>query len=213
MNKYSKFFHTVCNLLIYLTVSFSLFSQEKENSVFIEAQSKLPSFLEKIPIGNESNYGFENRADFNNAVLLSPINVMFPSIVYYNSNSVDTTQSNYYTSENWEVPISVDNKICCFLRARYIDGKAEVFGIGGKRLAENINNLENTVFRNMKRNLLVFNDIKKLYIIFYNNELNYTRSQCISLDDPYESGNDNPNLFETLSICKNISNNKKFSYE
>jgi len=41
----------------------------------------------------ESEYGFENREDFQKAKLLDPMNIIFPTGEYYDNELVDSTKS------------------------------------------------------------------------------------------------------------------------
>ncbi len=83
---------TFLSLLIFL---FSAPCQEKVNIDLILASSldELSGFLKKIPYGMESEYGFENREDFQKAKLLDPMNIIFPTGEYYDNELVDSTKS------------------------------------------------------------------------------------------------------------------------
>ncbi len=205
MNKYFKYFYLIGIFFICITVSTSLFSQEKQNAVLQEAQNKLAYFLEKIPQGMESEYGFNSRWDFNEAKLLNPINIILPSDDFYNSNVLDTVMINYFSSRHWNIPISVDDNICCFLHGHFTENNFNVFTIGGNKIAEQFNTLYNGKpnFKNIQQSVIFFPSIKKSYLILYDNNMIHYDSKCISLDESFDSNIiKEQSMYEIFTQCK-----------
>lgn len=118
-------------------------AQIKEKALVVLAESKkqLSLFLEKIPAGSEAEFGFKNRVEFDIAIVQNPYNVVLPNADFYSDEFLDTSKTYIYHSNYWEVPISVDGKICCFLSGKFINENFRVISIGGKSIAVSINDL------------------------------------------------------------------------
>ncbi len=211
---YNKHLSTILSLVVFSVLflsSVDTLCQDNEDMVKINTSAgrELSTWLEKIPIGDESDYGFIDRNDFNRVRLLDPINILFPSSIFFSSEYIDTAKVNFYSTQYWKIPISVDGKICCFLQGKFIDSKFKVFGIGGKTSAQTLNSLNETFFTydNMQRSILMFPDMRKEYIVYFKNGLTYKESICVSLSDFFSptSTKSEQSLFETLYQCKNYS--------
>jgi len=185
--------------------------QDKEELDMINTsvQKELPVLLEKIPIGMEDEYGFKDREEFNRVKLLNPINVLLPTSEFFSNEFIDTTNVNFSPSQYWKTPVSVDDKVCCFLLGKFIENNFKVFGIGENMSAQKLNSINENIFtyNNMQRSILMFPNLKKQYIVFYNNEITYKKAICILLDDFFDSTLliKEQSLYETLHICKNNS--------
>lgn len=176
------------------------------------AQQVLTFYLEKIPNGMECKYGFNDREELKKAKLLNPINVVTPSDDYFSSELIDTSNIRFIPSTNWKIPISVNSKYCCFLQGKFIDGNFKIFGIGGNLLAQQLNALETKLlkYNNMNRCLLAFNDIKKQYLVYSYDNIDYDESICISLEEYLNSdAKIEQNLLKTLYQSKEYSIQQK----
>ncbi len=210
----------ISTIILFSTFSFLFLSstvgicQEKKDLVKINttAQKELAIFLEKIPNGMESEYGFNSREEFRKAKLLKPINIVYPYNDYYSNEIIDSTNVTFLPSKNWKIPISVNNIICCFLHGKIIENNFKVFGIGGKHIAEKLNKIEEklTINSNLDRCIILFPEIKRQYLIYYNDELPYSESICISLNEQLDSAPINElSLFETLYESKKTYTKQK----
>lgn len=190
-------------------------SQENEIVVLEHAQKQLASFLEKIPNGMESEYGFNSRLEFKNAKLLNPINIILPSNDFYNNELIDTGKVNYFSTKHWNIPISVDDNICCFLQGHFTKNNFKVFTIGGNMIAQKFNTLYSRIpnCKNIQQSVIFFPTIKKSYLVFYDNNLNHYNSKCISLSESFDSNLiKEHSMYEIFIHCKHQlsqKNNKK----
>ncbi len=152
----------------------------------------------------ESEYGFQNREDFQKAKLLDPMNIIFPTSEYYDNELVDSTKVNLFPSNNWKIPIVVDNNICCFLQG-ILDGNTfKVVSIGGKDIAQKLNTAKEKItnYNKVNYDLLLFPEIKRMFLL-HNHEMSIYQSKCISfLDSQEQLLKKEQSLFETLVKCK-----------
>ena len=198
------------NLLSYKVLS----CQENEDlfKINIAAQQVLTFYLEKIPNGMECKYGFNDREELKKAKLLKPINVVTPSDDYFSSELIDTSNIRFIPTTNWKIPISVNNKYCCFLQGKFIEGNFKIFTIGGNLLAQQLNGLETKLlkYNSMNNCLLEFNDIKKQYLVYSYDNLDYNESICISLNEYLNSDSKiEQSLLKTLYQSKEYSIQQK----
>ena len=203
----------VLNGLFFCLLFLSQYSigQEKEvlEEIISSSQVELQLFLERIPQGMEPNYGFQNREEFNKVTLLYPTNVFFPSDNYYNNEQMDTNRVNFQPSKYWNIPVSLEGEICCFLQGMFIENNFKINSIGGNLIAKKLSLFdENYLDIDLpNRCLMLFPDIKKQFLIYYKEELSYNNSKCFILDDSFQSSQFfEQNLTEVLNQCKGFSN-------
>ena len=174
--------------------------------------NELAYFLNKIPNGMESEYGFQNREDFQKAKLLNPMNIIFPTSEYYENELVDSTKRNLYSSNNWKIPIEADNKVCCFLQGILNGNTFKVTSIGGNDVAQMFNNfrINNSNTDKIHYDIILFPTIKKMYLIQNDNRLDNYQSEIIPMDESREcNANAEQKLFETILECKVYINHQK----
>lgn len=95
------------------------------------ASSSLQSFLEKIPPGFESKYGFSNRNEFKEAQPGTPLRIY---VVEFDSNSnVDNLSP--IALDEWRVPVMVNGAMRSLLTVAIIDGALKTVELGGAALA------------------------------------------------------------------------------
>ena len=123
-------------LFLVISISLKLFAQNDNPVLLIKetATAKAMYFLDLIPVGSEQDYGFGSRSDF------SKIEIGEPYQTYYVSNR--NNQLEFFSGNEWRVPVSVHGAYQTLLTVRIIQGKAEVVGIGGSILARNIQKFE-----------------------------------------------------------------------
>ena len=86
----------------------------------------MKNYLEKIPVGNESLYGFNNRYEFENAVLSKPYQVVTVNKEFFNDN--DITDKNYLMPTNeWRVPITLNGEYRVLLTVAKMNGELKIF--------------------------------------------------------------------------------------
>jgi hypothetical protein len=112
------------------------------------AIKELPQVLEKIPVGFENSYGFENRDEFLN----SKVGVPFKFYTFKNNKLSDTSP--------YSVPIIVNNEFRALATVEYINDTLHIVDFGSNGLAHEIQ----SVCKN--NNQFNFIGILRVYEIF-----------------------------------------------
>jgi hypothetical protein len=169
-------------LLCISTIKVGAQSKGNELDVLYESQKQLRLFLEKIPHGSETKFGFNNREEFDIAIVQNPYNVVLPNDYFYTDNILDTSKTYIYHSNYWEIPISVNGKFCCLLSGKFTNDEFSVFSIGGSSVAMSINNL-NARSENGKGTNYILNlaEQRKLYLISSNSKGDFRSSKGIEI--------------------------------
>jgi hypothetical protein len=215
MNTYSQ--PNKFKLIILFLFVFQLTGNSQNNiilKILESSEAKLDHFLELIPKGREFEYGFKNRDEFKKAQLQSPINIIYPTESFYLNDYVDTSDVNLEISNSWDIPISINDTICCFLQGKLIENEFKVFGIGGNEVAKNINRakIDNLYTSKPFKSFLVFPGLQKEYLVFHNSDLSYKESICLSHDEALNKLI-SMNLIEALIDSKNSLTEKKIINE
>lgn len=190
-------------------------NEQLRKDVSLIAERDLKVFLEKIPLGMETNYGFSKRKEFEKSTLGKPMSILLPSENFYNSTFIDSIDANYEISSIWEVPILVNGNICCLLRMKVINNSCSVIGIGGSLSAAGINKIFKSIGLDKMNNisLLKFPEIKCQYLVVYENSL--TNSKCYKIGETGESGllKEKSLLTVFVKSKQSINKRKDFDYE
>ena len=149
---------------LFLVVFFALkLSAQNDNQVLLikeAAAAKAMYFLDLIPVGSENDYGFGSRSEF------SKIKIEEPCQTYY--VSVRNNQLEFFSGNEWRVPVSVDGAYKTLLTVRISQGKAEVVGLGGSLLARNIQKSETILPDKTNERVLIRNTYTEKYFITAN---------------------------------------------
>lgn len=150
-----------CINLKLLIVSFfilsaiSSFSQEYEELSIVPEQTiiseGLASMLDLIPEGKEINYGFESRSDYDKIKIGDPIYIYTlpeDSIVEQKGD----VKIKFQVTNEWFLPLYVENRIICFLFLKKKGNKQEVIGIGANYLANDLNDEEELIKNKEEKN-------------------------------------------------------------
>lgn len=123
-------------LILALILTTNVFAQSisPKNLVKEEASLKVLSFVNLIPEGRESDYGFAGRSDF------SKIKIEDPYETFYVRNT--DNQLSFVAGNEWRVPLSVDGKYVSMLTVVFNNDKAEVVDFGGNVLSRKIQEYE-----------------------------------------------------------------------
>jgi hypothetical protein len=108
-----------------------------DDSVYTVARSSLSAFLDKIPQGYESRYGFLNRKEFTRASPGVPIRVYIPEAGSVNGLS-DSLSNHPRALNEWRVPILVDGEHRALLTVEAIGGKLAVTDLGAAGLSREL---------------------------------------------------------------------------
>ena len=90
------------------------------------AKKELPMVLDKIPLGNELRYGFNNRNEFQLAEIGNPIN-------YYSINNLELVKSPTIT-----VPVIVNGEYKALASIDYVNDSLHIVDFGANELAKEI---------------------------------------------------------------------------
>lgn len=149
---------------LFLVVFLALkLSAQNDNAVLLvkeAATAKALYFLELIPVGSENNYGFASRNDF------SKIQIGEPYQTYY--VSIRNNQLEFFSGNEWRVPVSVDGAYQTLLTVRIHEGNAEVVGLGGSLLARHIQEFETLLTDKSNEHILIRNTYLENYFITAN---------------------------------------------
>jgi hypothetical protein len=111
-------------------------SQKTTEKIVQSAQLSLLNTLNIIPQGQEQKYGFNQRADFNIAVVGKPIQVVTLSSAFFeNPNNKEIIFLN-----EWRVPIMVNQKTCTLFTVQKNNADFEVVDMGGSILGQELEN-------------------------------------------------------------------------
>lgn len=99
------------------------------------------AFLAKIPVGSESDYGFANRDEIARVTLGQPIQTL---TVVPDSLANDLIPDKEYLvpTNEWRVPLSVDEQMRALLTVAKVDGVWRVVGLGAAGLAKELQAFE-----------------------------------------------------------------------
>lgn len=127
-------------ILITACLLFGYNSQAQSNTsdirakVISEAKAHANYFLNLIPQGQESEYGFDSRADFAKVTFGEPYQVYF---VVRKAGAVS-----FQSTNNWRVPILVDGQSVALLTVIADENESKVIDFGAKGLAEKLQAFE-----------------------------------------------------------------------
>ncbi len=143
-------------LLLFL-VSVNLFPQSDSEQIKMEASLKVFSFLNLIPEGRESDYGFDNRSDFSKIKIENPYQIYY---VTFKNNKLM-----FITSNQWRVPLSIEKKFVALLTVQIVKGKPTVVDFGGNKLAQKIQEFEDLYSNEIGKYVVIRNTfLKRDYI-------------------------------------------------
>lgn len=139
-------------LLLFLLSTHKLFAVvvDVNARVKAEAMAQVASFVNLIPQGKESEYGFLSRSDF------SRIKIEEPYQVYYVTKE---DQELALIPTNWRVPLSVNGKYKALLTVELRDGKPKVVDFGSRLLAEKLQEFEQLQAGKLKERVMIRNTI------------------------------------------------------
>ncbi|MEI6456561.1 MAG: hypothetical protein WCO93_09760 [bacterium] len=146
-------------LLFVVFISLNLSAQNDNQVLLVKeaAIAKAMYFLELIPVGSENDYGFGSRSDFSKIIIGEPYQTYYVS--------VRNNQLEFFSGNEWRVPVSVDGVYQTLLTVRIRQGKAEVVGLGGSVLASKIQEFETLLPDKTNERVLIRNTYLEQYFI------------------------------------------------
>lgn len=157
--------------------SISSFSQESEELVIVPEQSivsdGLAMLLDMIPEGKEINYGFASKSDYTKIKIGDPMYIYTlpeDSIVEQKGD----IKIKFQVTNEWFLPLYVDNRIICFLFLKKKGGQQEVVGFGANYLANDLNDEEELLKNKEEKNgLLVIPSIGSKFLVKSRKDLEF----------------------------------------
>jgi hypothetical protein len=105
------------------------------------AKAGYAAYLEKIPGGQESFYGFSSRDEFSRAEIGKPYQILTLSREFFTEPA--TAGRNYIIPANeWRVSLTVNHQSLVMITVAKMNGVLEVVGIGAAGLAGELNQFE-----------------------------------------------------------------------
>ena len=131
-------------LFIFICLPIIVFGQQTNqiNIVKNAANTQLGDYLNKIPIGKEKLFGFDNRGDFSQAEIGIPYEVVTLSSDFFDNEKVKRDKNYIISTGNWRVPIIVDHEYKALLTVSKENNKWSVVKIGAKGLANELERFE-----------------------------------------------------------------------
>ena len=131
LNKFILFF-----LILGIT---NINAQTNQVSIISEAaKAELLDYLNKIPEGQETMFGFNDRAEFLAAEIGNPYEMITLKKDFLKDEKLVSNKDYLISTNNWRVPIVVANEARALLTVSKIDNQWKVVKIGAKGLANEL---------------------------------------------------------------------------
>lgn len=114
-------------------------AQTKQASIISSAaKAELLDYLNKIPEGQETMFGFNDRAEFLAAEIGNPYEMITLKKDFLKDEKLVSDKDYLISTNNWRVPIVVANEARALLTVSKIDNQWKVVKIGAKGLANEL---------------------------------------------------------------------------
>lgn len=137
---FKRIFIVLC-LIGFYTNSDSTYAQFTDEEIIRTASSSLKSFLEKIPLGSEEQYGFANSTEINEATVGKPYRVY---TIHPDSIKRGNPEGKGYMIplDEWRLPVIVRDEYKALLTVTIVKNNLQVVDLGAKVLAREIRGFE-----------------------------------------------------------------------
>jgi len=127
-------------ILIFLIIGITNINAQTNQIGIISkvANAELSDYLNKIPVGQENMFGFNNRGEFFQAEIGIPYEVFTLNTEFFDTKNIIRTKTYIVSTENWRVPIIVNNQHRALLTVSKVNNQWSVVKIGAKGLAEEL---------------------------------------------------------------------------
>jgi hypothetical protein len=98
-------------------------------------------YLEKIPVGKESDFGLKNRAEFALAKIGKPYQIFLPDKTFF-SDSILTDMTYLVPANEWRVSLLVNGECRVMITVAKVNDLWKVVGIGAAGLANELREFE-----------------------------------------------------------------------
>lgn len=124
-------------LVLFLLIKGTLIGASPDQSVIAAARQHVSHFLERIPAGQESLYGFKSRDEFRMVVIGNPYRMAKLNDNFY-AEKKPTGNSYITASDEWRVPVSVNGEDRTLLTVIKTADSYQVVDFGGVQLAKEL---------------------------------------------------------------------------
>jgi hypothetical protein len=130
-------------ILIMLFAAIVIRAQEENVQEIIDtANSGYMSYLELIPTGQESFYGFKSRDEFAMTKIGKPYQIFTLSQDFFSDASLADSKNYLVPTKEWRIPVMVNGENRTLVTVAIMNGKYAVVGIGGTGLSKELEELE-----------------------------------------------------------------------
>ncbi|MDA1009108.1 MAG: hypothetical protein O3C42_00980 [Bacteroidetes bacterium] len=188
--------------LLIVLLALPLIGFGQQNIITKVAKKELNNYLQKIPVGQENMFGFNNREEFSQAEIGDPYEIYTLNTEFFDAKNIISNKTYIVSTENWRVPIIVNNKYRVLLTISKVNNEWNVVEIGAKGLAEELdmfNKNHHTI--NELKILRVF-QLKGDFIVTSENIIYPLASACNGLFIDNRS-NKGYSIYEILTLIKN----------
>jgi len=126
-----------CLFVTIFTCSLGGYTQDGQQEMILVVSEQLQDWLNKIPTGSESKYGFQNRDEFSSAELGSPFQVFTLSKEFF---SEQTRQGKSYLipTGDWRIPVVIGQEYRALVTVSRDNGNWVIVNLGGSVLAREL---------------------------------------------------------------------------
>ena len=124
-------------------LSLDVYPQTIDKSIISQlANEELHKYLNQIPLGQEQMFGFNNREEFSKAEIGVPYEVYTLNSDFFNDEIISINKSYVITTNNWRVPVVVDNQNRALLTISKYNNNWAVVKLGATGLANELEMFE-----------------------------------------------------------------------
>jgi len=176
------------------------------NIITTVANEELKSYLQKIPVGQEHMFGFNNRNEFSKSKIGVPYEVFTLTANFFDNEKIEKGQNYIISTGNWRVPIVVGNEYKALLTVSKENNKWKVVKIGAKGLARELDKFEQNHSSISDLKILRVFQLKGDFILTSQNAIypltSASKGLLINSDKAYS-------IYNILTLIKNNTNYEK----
>ena len=194
------------NLSIIIFLSLNVYPQTVDKSIIFQlADDELYNYLNKIPLGQEKMFGFNDRGEFSKAEIGVPYEVYTLNPDFFNDDTISINKSYVVTTNNWRVPVVVDNQNRALLTISKYNNNWAVVKFGATGLANELEIFEVNHPSTSELKILRVFQITSDFILTSHNKL-YPLSSADNIVMSHKTTNISHSLHDMLLLIKNKIN-------
>ena len=190
-------------LVLLISVSSLVAQTNKIEIISAVANRELSNYLNKIPLGQENMFGFNNRGEFSQAEIGIPYEMFTLNNEFFDNENIINNKDYIFSTNCWRVPIIVGNQYRALLTVSMFNREWNVVKIGAKGLAEELDffNKNHPAINELKI-LRVF-QLKSDFILTSFDEI-YPLASAKNLLSIKSNNEVSYSLYNMLTLLKNI---------